>query len=144
MFTYEARSPIRTFYENRGKYLGLLLGPNPVTILLHITFAIYTSALATWPSLLVKTQSTDSDYQLWTYFPLTFSKHSIYAVFRKRFYYFQNILFSLDAQIVQKIYKTSLYFPMTQHYFLERTLQFKIKIRLDSGRKTSVSVTEFT
>ena len=48
-------SPIRTFYENRGKYIGLLLGPNPVTILLHITFAIYTSALTTWPSLSLNT-----------------------------------------------------------------------------------------
>ena len=52
-------------------------------------------------------------------FLLTFSKHRSYLVFRKRFYYLRNTLFSFYKQSVQKNFKTSRCFAMAQHHFLE-------------------------
>ena len=57
------------------------------------------------------------------YFLLTFSKRRSYLVFRKRFYYLRNILFSFYEQSVQKNFKTSRCFAMAQHHFLESRFQ---------------------
>ena len=54
------------------------------------------------------------------YFLLIISKHRSYLVFRKRFYSLRKILFSFYEQSVQKNFKTSRYFAMAQHNFLER------------------------